>query len=294
MSDIERYRAEMWMDMTVELAGFEMEIGSDDPLATMAVDGDRLAMTMNLGAAMQSTMDQLSSAFGSELDGGSDDLDAMFGDLDGWTIEMVVDGSTLYQRQPFMAGFASSAGAPEPVPGSLEDLLTSGGWIRIDAEALGIDADALAAQQGGGALDLQGLADLVSGEDLPVEYLGAGEVRGATVERYRVATTMGELARLGGGVDPGQYAVPGIDIGELLDSPIEIVVALVVDGRPVRAEFSGEMSMDTPEGEFAMSFRQATEYFDFDDPGITVEVPTDAVDATQQFATMIPSAMLTA
>lgn len=282
----------MWLDATMSFNGESFTIGSSGPIGTMSFGDGRMAMTLAMGDLLMSTMEQALDSAGTP-DGL--DLERLRELSEGWTMEMVVDGTTMYQRQSYLAELMSLTGRGTSLsPGSLEEALTSGGWILIDTSALGVDAGALAAQQANGAMALDQFADLVSSGDLAIDYVGTDEVRGAPVEVFAMDTTLGELAAVGGGMNMNQFAAPGADVEALLDSPLGIMVWLDGAGRPVRVTMQGSFSVPNPIGAMEMTFEQTIEYFDFDDPSITIDVPTEAVDVTEQFAALIPSSLMTA
>jgi hypothetical protein len=142
---------EMVYEMTIEGQSLEMR-------ATGAMDAEaqQMAMEIDMGAMFR----QLAEESGESMPGGLDE-----------PMRFVADGTTMYLQMPF----AALMGAPS-------------GWVSMDAEELGVGAEAF----GAGAYDMRSALDALRGTTGEPEVVGTDEVRGVATTHYRATV---DLAR---------------------------------------------------------------------------------------------------
>lgn len=262
---------------------------SAPPFMTGVIDGDDYHMTIDMGPMMTQLSDQLGQPMPPEMS--SLDL----------TMEMAGDLEELYLRAPM---FATLGGTPGAGYDPTADLAVIGdGWGYVDLSALGeqLPAD-LAAAMGGQGVDPQATIDIIR-EAENVEELGAGEVRGDAVQGLAAEVTMADLMEASG-QDAGALAdlgsVDGDDtIDELYSTATTIEVWIDDDGYLRRLAFGYSMDDlalamgEHPDamGAAGMSDMHFTYAMDMYDHGATVEfeVPTDAVDITDEYLALIQS-----
>lgn len=216
-------------------------------------------------------------------------------DVGGEMFEAISDGQVLFLRAPLFADLAGRGALP-PEVAPLASLGT--GWGRIDLTA--VDASVptqLSALVGAQALDLDSVLDLLRAAGEP-EVLGAGEVRGVSVERYAATVTMGEMID-SSGTDVAALdeimAGAGAEAAGVLDAirGVELRLEVAVDEAGVVRRFVVSFDeaffeaiaaeIDAPVGDISgISFGMAFEVFDVGDPTIAIVLPDapDAVDLT--------------
>lgn len=270
-SQAEAYRFQAGIDMGLG----PIQADAPDLMTGQRVD-DRSSLTMDLGGLYD--------------DMGIPGLD---GDL---TMEMVSDGKQLFVRAPVFETLSELPGVTGAGPmGSLADLGDK--WGRVDLTALGdkVATSRLLSKAGVQNGDPTVLLDIVKQAD-DVEELGSDTSRGDTVQGLRAVLTFEEMLEAQG-LDVDDYfgsmasSLPAEADG-LFDRmrDLELPVEVWVDGddhvRRVEltvdmGEFLGEVADTEGMGDFAVT--SSMELYDYGDDSIQVELPTDAVDVTDDF-----------
>ena len=221
---------EMVMEMTIEGQDIEMR-------ATGAIDAEaqQMVMELDMGAMFRDLAEQT----GESLPEGLDE-----------PMRVVADGTTMYMQMPFM----SALGAPS-------------GWLSMDLEELGMEADTL----GAGAYDLRGTLETLRGTTGEPEVVGTDEVRGVDTTHYRATIDLAQA--LEEAPESARAALEQMGGAEGLESA-ELVVDIWIDadGLPRRQS----MDMGGMFGALGMDAGSATmtiEYFDFGEP-VDIEVPS--------------------
>jgi hypothetical protein len=288
-TDGSTYRMAMDMTMRVGAEGESLEMGG--PVMTGEADGDLSAMTLDLGELFR---DAAAQAPDPSLDG------LLGGDL---TMEMITDGETLYLRAPFFATIAQMAldtGATRGDLGPLADLAALGDeWGRVDLSEMSPSeiASTAGAQTADPKVFLDMLARGTDVRDLGTQTIDGDQVRGlAATVTYQ---DMIEAQDLDADDVRGQFGAAAgsppddVDVDELLDAlfalemPIEVWVddedhvrriTMAMNMTPVLERFDDEM---TGGADFSADF--SIDFFDYGDESIDIEVPTAAVDVTDEF-----------
>jgi hypothetical protein len=278
-SDAEAYRFEM--EATTWAA-----MGDDED--------DSLAMTVSTTGATDGVRQMSMTELGGFFEGAPGGPPPGFGDHD-LTIETVVDGTMLYIRAPFFAAIGEmmdATGVPPSQRGPYDALGGSAdGWVRINQAVMG-GAEAEDLTDMGGE-DPQTLLDLLR-EAAEPRPLGNDEVRGVPVEGFGATATFEDLL-VADGIDrdgleaelpPGVIDGPG-GVDDMLDLEIPLEAWVDDDGLIRRfvmdLDFSavlGTMPGDTA-GQRA-SVRLELDFFDYGAEDIVIEVPTGAIDITEQ------------
>ena len=291
------YRMSMDMTMVGEDAGGSFEVGGT--FMTGEVDGDRTSMSMDMHELFADMADQFPA------DEAPPDafLDA---DL---TMEVVTDGTTGYLRAPYFAALgemALDAGATRDDLGPLADIATLGDeWGSIDLAEVSPSQVANAA--GGQTSDPRVFLDLMA-EGTDVHDLGTEAIDGVETRGLGATITFAELLESQGTdvddfrddmVPEGVESVPD-ELDDALDAmlALEIPVQAWIDGDDrVRrvvlemrmtelvermAEAAGEQM---EEGGLTMTMTM--DFTDYGDDTIAIEVPTDAVDVTDEFRALV-------
>lgn len=278
------YRSQVWVSMSFDGGDESLRLEAGDrPIGSIEVAGTRQAVEVRLGDLVAQAADQFDL-------GDTVDLTTMLGDrVDEMRSEMVVDGSALYLRQNTTAVLGDLLGETPDVPGDLGAFL-AGEWVRVDAAALGLDPQQLAAQQASLGLTFDILAALLRSGGFDIEDRGTGQVRGQAVHGYATTATLRQLAEAGGAVDVDRLlgslrTGPGVDRSDVdaaLDTPVDLLMWVDDEQRPVRIEIAYSMPLPEVPAGGAADLWVAQEFFDFDDPSIVVEVPAGAVDLTDE------------
>lgn len=271
-------------DLSMDVLG--QHIAADHLLAG-EFDGDRTSLGMDLGA-LYKDVPGMPGALGS-------------GDL---TMDMVADGKTLYLRAPVFATLADKLGqggdtrrlGPFAAFADLGDK-----WGRVDLGALGGNGalGRLMSKAGVQSADPRALLDVVKNADDPHD-LGKDTVRGDPVQGLGATLTFAELLK-GEGVNFDDYmaslgsSMPAgsastLDSMRDLELPVEVWVdhddhvrRLVLD-----VDVSKMLgSMPGAEDAGSIAVKTSTDYYDYGDSSIKVDVPSDAVDVTADFRSML-------
>lgn len=281
-AEVESYRAEMFMVMTMGAEGFVLDMGSPDtPMAVSAFDGVNTSTSIDLGVMMGDLFSTLGDVGVDEL--GFDPTDL--------TMYSVATPTDIYMRVPMFA--ASSAGLGTTV--EWMDAAAQG-WVRISLDQLDLDS----VMSGFGTLtgnsatsSVDGYLDLIE-QIADVEPLGPSQVRGVAVEGFRATASISDLMALQG-ASPDELL--GEDFGQLFDDfeytfdvyidedSLLRAVEIVMDDSFLDAladQAGEEMPSDFT---FEMSMRM--EIFDHGSPDVVVVVPNDAVDITDDFLSFL-------
>jgi hypothetical protein len=293
----EPYRIDVSMSM--DIAGGGDELSAEAPIMTGEQAGTSYEMTMDMGEWLD------------EMPGGA----ASTG-VDDWTVEMAGDPSTMYIRAPVYAALAEQPGVGDLGPvGELAVLGDS--WGRVDLQALGdlslTDVQSTVGSPNGA--DPRAILDLVANAD-DVEELGTDEVDGVGVNGLGASVSLGDMLEAQGTdvekfvqqMSANMAGLGEVDSTALADVMQTIADALVpfevwVDGdgyvRRVSYEmdtldiFDGTSIGDTleDEGLEAFSVGTTTDYSDYGDDSIAIELPPpgaeNAVDVTDAYREML-------
>lgn len=262
------YRFEMLMTVT-GLPMFEI----DGPLASGEFTGKRMHMRMDLGVVFASLLD---------MPGAPPEVQELR-DAD-LTMEMILDGTDIYVRAPFFATLAEMMG---PEAGSFEVFAELGdGWgyvdlTRLEGTELGDITEAVGGM-GGDPLSFFALLSDIG----KTEQLGSETIRGVESVGVRAHVDFGELMEVQG----APVDLPAGDLENLANVTFPIDVWVGSDGYISRVAFTfdsetmaqaaEDSDIDEPAldmlGEFEMTM--AMEMFDYADPAIVVEPPTEFTD----------------
>lgn len=297
-SGAEPYRYETRLTMGAGGAAGRMPVTS----ITGEVDGERTSMATDMGE-MFGTLDELGDV-PPELVSGEPFM------------EMVTDGSTMYIRAPGLAALADIAleeagravGGEVPLPPGLAEL-DGDTWGRVDLEAVAGDLGTLDLT-GGPNTDPAAMLDLVATADDPRE-LGGNRIQGMAVEGIGATITYGELVTGGGAVSEDEIAeqlresIPDdlgppaadADVDAMFEAlfATEVPVEVWVDEAGLVRQFVFEVevgAMMSEVGEatgepdpppFVPTMRMATDFLDYGDESIEIEIPAESVDITDEF-----------
>ncbi|HEX6424795.1 MAG TPA: hypothetical protein VFZ79_15035 [Acidimicrobiales bacterium] len=292
----------MSMDMTMRFAAEGESFQAGGTFATGEVDGDLSSMTVDLGALFAEIADQIPP-----------DEALPEGFLDGdLTMEMVTDGRTGYMRLPYfrtMAEMMLDAGASRSDLGPLADLAELGDtWGRIDLSE--VSPSEVASAAGAQTSDPRAFLDMAAlGTD--VRELGTATIDSVEVRGLSATVTYGDMLEAqgvdaddlrdqmtsGAGVGDDEFSAAFEQTMEAVmaaDMPIEVWVdgddrvrriSLALNMTEVMAgaaEAAGEDIGDT-----GMSVDMVMDFTDYGDDAIQIEIPTDAVDITDEFLALM-------
>jgi hypothetical protein len=282
-SDAYRYS----MSFSFDLGGQSM----DAELATGAFDGERSQIDMDFGALFE----ELGSGMGEEIPDELADADL--------TMHQVVDTDALYIRAPFFATMSEQMadGDVSLTPGSeIFDVFGALGddWGRVDLDAFGdvLPPEAQQAITGGQSTDPRVFLDLLRETD-DVEDLGTDEIDGVEVHGLAAEVDFGDLMQAAG-TDPDDMAsgAAGATLDDLdsLTFPLEVWIdgddrirridfTFGADSFADLAEESGEDVGDMPSELEDFSIGMTMDFTDYGDSSISIDVPEDAVDITDDF-----------
>jgi len=275
-SSAEPFRIEM--DMAVSAMGTDIDA---DNLLVGQTDGDRGSFTMDFSAMFE------------DAPGASE----MFGDAEP-TMDIVTDGTALYMRSAIFATLAD-AGATDEVLGPVAALAELGDqWGRVDLDALGEDVSLsdVASSTGAQAADPHAFLDMVTNASDPHE-LGSDTLRGDHVQGIGATITFGDMLEAEG-QDAGSYLDSAGTSGGLgaaasqavFDTEMPVEVWVDDDGHVRQVVVSMDMdqvmgSLDAPGA--SASLELTMDFFDYSDPTIAIEVPTESVDITDAYAELL-------
>ena len=291
------------MDMTMRFAAEGESFQAGGTLATGEVDGDLSSMTVDLGALFDELADQIPP-----------DEALPEGFLDGdLTMEMVTDGRTGYMRLPYfrtMAEVMLDAGASRSDLGPLADLAELGDtWGRIDLSE--VSPSEVASAAGAQTFDPRAFLDVAAlGTD--VRELGTATIDSVEVRGLGATVTYGDMleaqgvdaddrldqmtsgAGVAGDDEFSEAFEQAMDAVMAADMPIEVWVdgddhvrriSLALNMTEVMAGVAaagGEDIRDT-----GMSGDVVMDFTDYGDDSIQIEIPTDAVDITDEFLALM-------
>jgi hypothetical protein len=288
------YRVDSSVSMDIAADGHEGSI-DEVPIITGVQDGDRYSYELDF----REFFDQFADA----LDEPGLPI------LDDYTVEAAGDAETMYVRAPLYAALVELAppGRDTGAYGELAELGNS--WGRVDRRSLD-DLSMSRLQQLSGAptsagADPQVLLELVAGGD-DVEELGTDEIDGTGVNGLKAHLSMREMVEAGG-TDPDDY-VEQLSADEplgrnadpdalaalaerMLDT--EMPVEVWVDGEGYVRRISQEVDLlellgwayliATENSLDEYTVGATTDFADYGDETIAVELPSDSVDATDIF-----------
>jgi hypothetical protein len=292
-SESEPYRYSM--DVAFDMFGQS----ADAQLATGAFDGERSQMSMDLGALLE----QMGSGFGEEMPAELADADL--------SMETVTDTDAVYLRAPFVQAMTEGLGEDEGdvglstgADGMLDVYDAIGdGWGKVDIDALGdvLPADAERALSGGQSADPTVFLDMLR-ETSEVRELGTDEIDGVEVHGLAADVDLGDLMAASG-TDPsamssgsGGEAAEGLGDLSSFTFPLEVWVdgdnhvrrityTFDQDSFGDIAEAAGEDAGELPSEMGNFSIGMTMDFSDYGDDSISVDVPSDAVDVTDEFVT---------
>jgi hypothetical protein len=222
---------EMVMELTIEGQDIEMR-------ATGAMDAEaqQMAMELDMGAMFRDLAEQTGDSLPEGLD---------------QPMRVVADGTTMYMQMPFL----SALGAPS-------------GWLSMDLEELGMEADAL----GAGAYDLRGTLETLRGTTGEPEVLGTEEVRGVATTHYQATVDLAQALEEAPESARAAIEQMGGAAEGLQGAEIVVDIWIDADGLPRRQS----MDMGGMFGALGVGTGSATmtvEYFDFGEP-VDIEIPS--------------------
>lgn len=280
----ESMRAEMFMVMAFD-DGFEsFELGTlDEPIMLMVAESaDRGFMSMDLGVM-----------FPPEL--GPVPFDP--------SMEFVIDGTQMYVRGGMFAELAGELGGEFDTFSSLDE---SWGYINLGAFEALLPEDIAAAfgQQGLGVWGYFDVLQTISS----VSEGAPSEVRGIPTTNYLVETSFGDWIQQTSGLDLEQFSaalgpVVGTDdeltdavLAAMFDLPLVFAVDIDDEGRLRRMDLYldmgplvdsvGELLDEEVPSDLTFEMTVRIDIVEYD-PAITVDVPTDAVDVTDAFWSLL-------
>jgi hypothetical protein len=275
-SSAEPFRIEM--DMAVSAMGTDIDA---DNLVVGQTDGDRGSFTMDFSAMFE------------DAPGASE----MFGDAEP-TMDMVFDGTALYMRSAIFATMADAGITGEDL-GPMAALADLGDqWGRVDLDALGEDVSLsdVASSTGAQAADPHAFLDMVTNATDPHE-LGSDTLRGDHVQGIGATITFGDMLEAEG-QDAGSYLDTAGTSGGLgaaasqavfdTEMPVEVWVDDDDHVRQVAVSMDMDQVMESLDAPGASaSFELTMDFFDYGDPTIAIEVPTESVDITDAYAELL-------
>lgn len=267
------YRLEMFMEASL----MGMTIDGDTPLMTGEYAGEQSHMVMDLGVMFADMIPE-------------DQMPPEFRDAD-LTMEFVVDGTDFYIRAPFFAAMAAQN--PDDPSMALFEALGDG-WGFVDGTAIpGVDPSAVTGTMGLGGADPAAFFELLANAE-GAEQIGTKDVRGASTTGVRADVSLADLmaaqgttAALPAGSNPFGDATFPIEAWIDEDGFVrQLNFELTGEAIAAAAEASGE---EIPSNTFAgMDMSMTMEMFDYGAADITIDIPTEFVDVTEDFAAVMP------
>lgn len=262
---VETHRFESFM----EIDSF-MAMGSrTEPMMVGVVAGERSRLDMD-GSVL--------------FNGVGDELLPPGMDTDDLSMSMVVDGDVVYLNAPiFGATFGEiPSGMFGDVDLSWVDVVANGwGELRLDTVGLtdiqsqafntGLNGDQTLAM-------LEAVTTVIDG--------GPSQVRGVDTNTLIASTTFAAFIEASG-IDPATLQVggPSPEFDDILSTPIDIEVHIDEAGLVRRVVLVIDMGV-VAGGGAPMQMWNQTDYFDFG-ADLSVQIPTDAVDITDGFVSLI-------
>lgn len=259
------YRFEVFQDID----GGLLSMGSrTTPLMVGAISGNTARMDMDLGSMMGGM---------AMLGLGSD------GDM---TMNIIVDGETMYLNAPF---FAAMAQLDPTVSAAMPWIDTvASGWGRIDVATVGGDdaVGALGDSLGMGASDATELLSVLSSVGEVLDG-GSSEVRGVPT-RVAYATVAFQDLMDASGSSTDELGLPAGSLDQIL--PVSVEVHIDDANRVRRLEYAIDLgSMLSSEEAMRgmdMNMWQRMDFIDFGE-AVDIAVPVGAPDITAEFAELV-------
>jgi hypothetical protein len=237
------------LELRQQMLGMEFEIVADGAFDNA---GQRGRMHMDL-SSFAKLISGLGEAFGAEQGGVPPELS----DPDAWKIELVVDGTQVFMRVPFLD---SQLQGKHWVGGDLKELALGQGQS--------VDLGSLAATDPRDALDA---LEAVTG---PLEVVGREEVRGVETTHYRTTLDPAKLA------DALESAAEGSS--DLLSGFTQAMAQVDLSAVPIEVWVDDEgllrkylIDLELEQGGQSLSTSVGLELFDYGEP-VSVDVPDPA------------------
>ena len=266
-------------ELTVRIGGAdEREMG------TCASDGERTEFTFDLLAVYEPVFSQMSP---------TGEMPEEFDDID-WSMEQVADSTTTYVKAPMFAALNDLI--PSSVDlGAVGDMMDAfaqagDGWGSIDNAAMLEELPEGTATQAAGGMDAAAFFQMLDATE-EVDELGSDTIDGDTVTGLAAKVTLGDIYE-GRGVDIEQL-IPGSSIVTDVLVPIEVWVDgdghirridMTIDADDI-ADAARDAGADDEEAAVAASGAGSNviTFSDYGDESISVDLPTGAVDITEDF-----------
>lgn len=290
------------LDMTMRFAAEGESFQAGGTFATGEVDGDASSMTVDLGALFDEIADQMPAD------------EALEGLLDGdLTMEMISDGTTAYMRLPYFRTVAEmmlDTGATRSDLGPLADLAELGDtWGRIDLSE--VSPSEVASAAGGQTFDPGAFLDMAA-QGTDVRELGTDTIDSVEVRGLGATVTYGDMlesrgmdaddlldqmtsgAGVGGDDEFAEAFEQTMEAMMAADIPIEVWVdgddrvrriSLALNMTEIMADVAEAAGEDV--GDTGMSVDMVMDFTDYGDDSIQIEIPTDAVDITDEFLALM-------
>jgi hypothetical protein len=237
------------LELRQQMLGMEFEIVADGAFDNA---GQRGRMDMDL-----SSFAKLISGLGEAFGGEQGDVPPELSDPDAWKIELVVDGTQVFMRVPFLD---SQLQGKQWVGGDLKELALGQGQS--------VDLGSLAATDPRDALDA---LEAVTG---PLEVVGREEVRGVETTHYRTTLDPAKLA------DALESAAEGSS--DLLSGFTQAMAQVDLSAVPIEVWVDDEgllrkylIDLELEQGGQSLSTSVGLELFDYGEP-VSVDVPDPA------------------
>jgi hypothetical protein len=237
------------LELRQQMLGMEFEIVADGAFDNA---GQRGRMQMDL-SSFAKLISGLGEAFGAE----QGDVPPELSDPDAWKIELVVDGTQVFMRVPFLD---SQLQGKHWVGGDLKELALGQGQS--------VDLGSLAATDPRDALDA---LEAVTG---PLEVVGREEVRGVETTHYRTTLDPAKLA------DALESAAEGSS--DLLSGFTQAMAQVDLSAVPIEVWVDDEgllrkylIDLELEQGGQSLSTSVGLELFDYGEP-VSVDVPDPA------------------
>jgi hypothetical protein len=280
-SSAEAYRFDMWMGF-----GTTDVDTSGPPFVTGEQDGLREYMSMDFGLWIAEMGAQVGETVPPEIAG----IDM--------TVEVVVDATDFYLRMPFMAEMADEV---PPFAGPEADLMVAfANWVYIDLARLNdVELEDLESLWGDQNVDPREFIDVLTGAQGARE-LEPIEVRGQMMHGIAAEVTNRDLLEADG-VDIDEFVSLFPEEEDLLDTTVDMGVWVDSDGYVGRLSWTLDITqmvgvdgiephdvaeMESVFGAASMTF--VVDLYDYGDPGISIEIPADASDVTDDIGLLSP------
>ena len=264
-------------ELTVRIGGAD-----ERDMGTCASDGERTEFTFDLLAVYEPVFSQMSP------DG---EMPAQFDGID-WSMEQVADSTTTYVKAPMFDALSDLIPSSANL-GAVGDMIDAfaqagDGWGSIDNAAMLAELPEGTATQAAGGMDAAAFFEMLDATE-EVDELGSDTIDGDTVSGLAAQVTLGDIYE-GRGVDIEQL-IPGASVVTDVLVPIEVWVDsdghirridMTIDADDI-ADAARDAGADDEEAAVAASGAGSNviTFSDYGDESISVELPTGAVDITE-------------